>query len=231
MAPASGIKGTADALNPRQRAYLLAAYGEDQAREAARRGRIGGPPASVWRWIEYGPIGVRHFDGSDPSLLRNALEREGLVDSGTGATWASLAARRLVETRREDTGFIDRRTLRPIRSLSVKLTADGRRVARLLRGEPPSRPKGDKPLSLSALRLIAYGQAHPGEVFEWCSPWDWRPPEYVMMLGVAKGLVRRGLLEGEPPHALRITEAGLGLDLASEPNWKPMRRPDRDRFP
>jgi hypothetical protein len=228
MAATTPIQETADGLNARQRAYLLTAYDEDQARESARRGKIGGAPASVWRWIEYGAVGVRLFDGADPHLLRCRLELEGLVDSGTGSTWASLVRLKLVETRREDTGFVDRRTLRPVRSLMVRLTAAGRRVARLLKGEPATRPKAPKPLSLSALRLIEYGQRHPDEEFEWCSPWDWRPPEYVMMLGVAKGLVKRGLLTGEAPHALRITEAGMGLDLASELNWKPRRRPLRE---
>jgi hypothetical protein len=46
-----------------------------------------------------------------------------------------------------------------------------------------------------------------------------------MMLGIARGLIRRGLLAGEAPHSLRITEAGMKVDVVSEPNWKPMRVP------
>lgn len=218
-------QAVAEDLNSRQRAYLLAAYAEDQAKEVAKRKRIGGPPACEWRWIEYGPVGVRLFDGSNPHLLRNVLEREGLVDSGAGSTWASLVARKLVETKQEEIGFIDRRTRQAIRTLMVRLTLDGRKVARILRGEPTLKPKAARPLSLSALRLIEYGQQHPNEEFEWCSPWDWRPPDYVTTLSVARGLISRGLLSGEVPHSLRITEAGLKLDVASEPSWKPRKRP------
>ena len=143
-------------LNDRQRAYLLAAYAEDQAREESNRG-AGGPPARRWRWIEYGPVGHRWMDGPGSRLLRTKLAESGLVSQGTGATWAKLVERGLLTTRYENTGLIDTRSRRPIQSLMVRLSSDGRGVARLLRGEAATRPRSrePKPLSLSALRLLA----------------------------------------------------------------------------
>lgn len=44
MATAANLQAIATELNERQRAYLLAAYDEDQAREAIHRG-AGSPPA------------------------------------------------------------------------------------------------------------------------------------------------------------------------------------------
>jgi hypothetical protein len=54
MAGAAALGAIAIGLNERQRAYLLAAYAEDQAREERYRGP-GGPPVRIWRWVEYGP--------------------------------------------------------------------------------------------------------------------------------------------------------------------------------
>ena len=209
-------------LNERQRVYLLAVYDEDQSREANRRGP-GGPPASTWRWVEYGAVGARFLDGGRWNL-RRVLEARDLVSEGTGSTWSALETRGLVTTKREHTGLMDARSLRPILSLLVQMTTDGRKVARILRGEPLTKPRVEKPLSLSALRLVAYGQRNPGTEFDWSAPWTGRfAPDYLMMLAVARGLISRGLLAGEPPHRLRITPAGLALDVEAQPNWKPLR--------
>ncbi len=212
-------------LNERQRAYLLAAYCEDQRREESNR-YPGGPPAREWRWIEYGPVGAKYLDGGR-FLLRQELLRNGVpIDAGTGATWSSLSTRRLIETRYENTGL--ERAGRPIVSLLVRLTRAGRIAARALRGDPPRRPREVKPLCLSALRLIAYGQQHPSSKFEWRSPWDERGfqyPNFQMMLGVARGLIKRGLLAGEAPCDLHITDVGLSFDVTAEPEWRPMREP------
>jgi hypothetical protein len=106
-------------------------------------------------------------------------------------------------------------------SLMLRMTTDGRKVARILKGEPLTKPKVDKPLSLSALRLIAYGQANPNEVFDNHAPWGMCPIDYLTILGICRGLIKRGLLAGEAPHAMRITDTGMTLDVTSQPNWKP----------
>ncbi|MDV2986831.1 UNVERIFIED_CONTAM: hypothetical protein Q9R58_21150 [Methylobacteriaceae bacterium AG10] len=223
MAGASALEALATGLNERQRAYLVAAYDEDQAREVTHRGP-GGPPARTWRWIEYGPVGAKWLDGPGSRLLRAKLAESGLVSQGTGATWASLVERGLLTTKYEHTGLIDTRSHRAIQSLLVRLTTDGRKVARILRGESPTRPRSKEPkaLSLSALRLIAYGQQHPEETFDFHAPWGVCPLDYLMILGVCRGLVKRGLLTGDPPTRLRITPAGEAIDVTREPTWKPL---------
>ncbi|MEW5729313.1 MAG: hypothetical protein AB1918_15905 [Pseudomonadota bacterium] len=227
MASQTALQEIAAALNERQRAYLLAVYAEDQAREAAQRGP-GGLPASRWRWIEYGPIGAKWLDGTAAWLLRRELERQGLVSQGTGATWAALVERGLVKTKQADTGIIDQHRRR-ILSLMIQMTTDGRKVARLVKGEPMTKPKaGAKPLSLSALRLIAYGQEHPTERFDYHAPWGMCPLDYLAALGICRGLIKRGLLGGEAPHDMRITDDGKAFDVTAEPNWKPLRRPRAD---
>ncbi len=225
MPSQTDLRAITDRLNGRQRAYLLAVYGEDQLREAANKGRMGAPPARTWRWIEYGPVGARFLDSHTAFLLRRELERRDLVDQGTGATWAALVAAGLVETRHAHTGFADRRTGRPILSLLVKMTTTGRKVARILKGEPLTRPKADKPLSLAALRLIAHGQRHPDMDFHFADPWDICPLDHLVMRGICLGLIKRGLLAGEFPDQLRITPTGQALDVTKQPNWKPLRRP------
>ncbi|KMO27043.1 hypothetical protein VQ02_33775 [Methylobacterium variabile] len=223
MASAATLQAIATGLNERQRAYLLAAYDEDQAREERNRGP-GGPPARKWRWIEYGPVGHQWLDGPGSRLLRAKLAECGLVSQGTGATWAALVERGLLTTRYENTGMIDTRSRRAIQSLMVRLTTDGRKVSRLLRGEQPTRPrsKEPKPLSLSALRLVAYGQQHPEEAFDFHDPWGICPVDYLVMLGICRGLVKRGLLAGDPPSRLKITPAGLDFDVTRENNWHPL---------
>lgn len=80
MASAAALEALATGLNERQRAYLLAAYDEDQAREGRNRG-LGGPPARRWRWIEYGPVGHRWLDAHQDRLLRVMMSKAGLVIS------------------------------------------------------------------------------------------------------------------------------------------------------
>jgi hypothetical protein len=219
------LQAIARGLNERQRAYLLAVYAEDQIREAGQRRRRS-LPARTWRWIEYGPVSAKRLDNSSTFLLRRELERVKLVDRGTGATWSALVKRGLVKSRHAHTGLADARTGRPIVSLLVQMTSGGRKVARIIKGEPVIKLKGRKPLSLSALRLIAYGQEHPNEEFEWRTPWEgaMHVPDYVVMLGVVRGLIKRGLLCGNPPYRLRITKAGQTMEVLTEPNWKPLRR-------
>jgi len=113
-----------EALNDRQWAYLEEAFRQDQkaeerARSAWSYGEQAGP-ASSWRWVLYGNTLV----GDAP--LRLALVRRGLVDRGTGSTWAALADRGLLETR---TGLVGT-ALGPTEVLYVRLTTKGRRAAR-----------------------------------------------------------------------------------------------------
>lgn len=221
------IEALAGSLTDRQRTYLLTTYDMDQAREANMKGfgfKVGfkAPPASVWRWMEYGPVGAKGtlWDGE----LRTALDRLKLVSSGTGAVWASLRQKGLIETELRPTAFVNAFSKKPLPSLWVKMTTDGRKVSRVLKGEPVTKPKEPpKPLSLSALRLIEYGQAHPDKVFYWNAPWDDSgfTADYMVMLSVAKSLIKKDLLQGDAPHRLQITRAGMALDVKSQPNWKP----------
>ena len=222
MTSSTSLQTIVAGLNERQRTYLLAAYLEDQRREAANVGP-GRLPASKYRWIEYGPIGARWLDNSGIPALRRDLERAGLINQGTGATWSALADRGLLISRRAQTGFRDARSGRAILSLLVRLTSNGRKVARLINGEPLTKPKQVKPLSLSALRLIAYGQAHPHDSFDIHAPWGICPLDFLTMLGICRGLIKRGLLAGDPPHDLEITNEGMALDVTEEANWKPAR--------
>ncbi|MGX7709544.1 hypothetical protein [Methylobacterium sp. Gmos1] len=66
-------------LNERQRVILLAAYDEDQAREARYSGP-GGSSVRLWRWIKYGPVGHKWLDGSGHHVLRTKLAEVGLVN-------------------------------------------------------------------------------------------------------------------------------------------------------
>lgn len=133
-----------------------------------------------------------------------------MVSQGIGASWpAALKERGLLRTSYAHTGLVDRRSRRPIMSLMVRLTTDGRKVARLILGEPLIKPRDRiaKPLSLSALRLIAYSQQHQA-----------RPPGGNWRMATV-------LFAGDSPTRLKITEAGLALDVTQEPNWKPFARP------
>jgi hypothetical protein len=217
------LQAMADALNERQRAYLRAVYIEDQRREEGQR-RTGGLPAAKWRWIEYGPIGAKYLDNPGGFLLRHQLDRDGLVDPGTGATWASLTSRGLVQSKECFTGFVDLRGTRRINSLLLRMTTDGRKVCRLANGEPATKPKAERALSLSALRLIEYGQQHPGEIFDVHAPWGMCPIEWLVAVTICRGLVSRGLLAGDAPYGMQITDAGIAIDVTNQPNWKPSRR-------
>ena len=122
-------------LNARQRAYLQALYDADQAEEADRRraaadGYFSRTPASEWRWMMFGPV-------APPSPLYQALRDAGLVDPGTGSTWAALEARGLCQCRYVPDAF-------GVQLLQVQITKLGRKVVRTATGEqrPKALPKG-----------------------------------------------------------------------------------------
>ncbi|HEU4325299.1 MAG TPA: hypothetical protein VFS21_19305 [Roseiflexaceae bacterium] len=119
-------------LNDRQRAYLRAIYAEDQAQEEAERGRwkhgMRSRPAAEWRPLAYGLLpGLPPI----PSALYAAIERLGLRDEGTGATFQALEVRGLIICRYCQPG---QQT-----ELSVELTRLGRQVARAGGAPVPAR--------------------------------------------------------------------------------------------
>lgn len=217
------ITGIAASLNERQRAYLVVAYAQDQKAEEWHSGP-GSAPASDWRWLEYGPDGrVRKLTYDGP--LRKTLDEMKLVGQGTGSTWHSLEQQGLLLTDRRPTGLGD------LQTLFVRLTTDGRRVARVLNGLPMVKPKAepsDKPMSIIALRILHLGQSRPSEFFDPFEPWIGRSysPNPLICLGVARGLVKKGLLEaGQWKASFRITPDGQAFRVEEAVNWKPFSSP------
>ena len=125
---------TAAALNDRQRAYLLAVFETDQAVEADIRSIPyrpfqPRPKASEWRWLEYSePVPEI---AKPASRLYAAIKKSAPIDQGTGATFAALADRGLVEVRWGEFNVHGQR--KP----DLRLTAAGRRLARSWTGQKP----------------------------------------------------------------------------------------------
>src|SRR5947209_12373642 len=94
------MMSTAVDLNDCQRAYLLAIFETDQAVEADMqsipyRPFQSRPKASEWRWLEYSePVPEIQ---KPASRLYAAVKKTAPIDQGTGATFAALADRGLVE--------------------------------------------------------------------------------------------------------------------------------------
>ncbi|MBF6043412.1 hypothetical protein HBO10_29565 [Pseudomonas sp. WS 5503] len=217
------ITDIARSLNKRQQAYLVVAYELDQSAEDANSGP-GARAASDWRWIEYGPDGrVRKLTYDGP--LRVALESMELVGHGTGSTWGSLEKRGLILTEHRLIG------LGSLQSLFVRMTTEGRRVARAVQGVEIVKPRPevtDKPLSITALRILHLCQQSPHESLDSFEPWIGRPyyPDPMIVLGIARGLVKKGLLQvGSHKALFKITPAGQAIDIESQENWKPFKRP------
>lgn len=217
------ITEIAESLNERQRAYLVVAYDEDQRAEQANSGP-GSVPASQWRWLEYGPDGrVRRMTYDGP--LRYALAEMKLVGHGAGSTWHSLESRGLLNTDHRLIGLGD------LMSLYVRLTTDGRRVARVLKGLPMQKPKIDpasKPMSLTALRILYQGQQQSNEFLDPFEPWIGRSyyPPLLVVLGIARGLANRGLLVADKRKlSFKISAAGQAVDIEGAENWQPFLRP------
>ncbi|AGN82262.1 MULTISPECIES: hypothetical protein [Pseudomonas] len=217
------ISEIAESLNERQRAYLIVAYDEDQRAEEVNSGP-GSAPASQWRWLEYGPDGrVRKMTYDGP--LRYALAEMKLVGHGAGSTWHSLENRGLLSTDHRPIGMGD------LLSLFVRLTTDGRRVARVLKGLPMQKPKIDaasKPMSLTGLRILHQGQQQPTEYLDPFEPWIGRSyyPPPLVVLGIARGLANKGLLVADRRKlSFKISAAGLAVAIEEAENWKPFARP------
>jgi len=117
-------------LNARQQQYLKAIYDTDQSQEESRResaasGRWDNTPASVWRWMLYATLEY------GPTELKAGIE--GMIDPGTGSTFAALETRKLIETQNHDKGTpYEGRMLETDRDwyVFIKITKLGRAVAR-----------------------------------------------------------------------------------------------------
>jgi hypothetical protein len=123
-----------DELNERQRAYLQELYACDQMEEQDQRSAwtrgLRPRPADEWRWIFYGDTTF------GPSAYKRALQREQLVDQGTGATFEALRARGLLLVRSHHDNLAD--------SVHLRMTTAGRKLARAATGEvrPAKLPVG-----------------------------------------------------------------------------------------
>ncbi|MET8006263.1 hypothetical protein [Nonomuraea glycinis] len=123
MPPSKRAVAAWDALNERQRVYMAVFYRADQDNERHWKGAWGrgedAPPASEWRWLEYGNVG----NSLAPlGKLQLRLESRGVRDPGSGSTLETLEGRGLIQTRQKPS-IIGYR-------LEVKLTALGRAACR-----------------------------------------------------------------------------------------------------
>jgi hypothetical protein len=115
------------ALNDRQRTYLRLIFDVDQEIEAQMRTGYRPferrPKASEWRWLEYSePIPILNWPGSE---LWRRIKKAGLVDQGTGSTFAALSERGLVRV-----------SLRgPDSYTHIQLTPAGRKLVRSWTGQ------------------------------------------------------------------------------------------------
>ncbi|MEW6638348.1 MAG: hypothetical protein AB1425_16210 [Actinomycetota bacterium] len=144
-----------EALGDRQRAYLEAAYREDQRaedfeRSAFSRG-LSRRPADEWRWIPYGSSLVGSF-------LQAALKVRGLVYKGTGSTFAALRDRGLLLTRHRSVPVRLGKLAGNAGVLDVRMTRKGRGVARATLGEEA--PKKPPPGTLEEWHRRALARAY-----------------------------------------------------------------------
>jgi hypothetical protein len=120
-----------EALNDRQRAYLLAIFRLDQQQEEHERGSWSHGerrrPAAEWRLLDYGLL---PYLPPVPTALYEAIERLGLRDAGTGSTFQALESRKLIKCRYH---LPDRQV-----ELCVEITALGRQVVRAGTGKGAS---------------------------------------------------------------------------------------------
>ncbi|GAA2798604.1 hypothetical protein [Saccharopolyspora taberi] len=116
-----------DALNDRQKTWLVVIYEADQEAERLAKGAWHrgerSRPASVWRWLEYGVTDNPLSSGGPSGQLQHALNRKKVWDQGAGSTIKVLAEAGLIQTRGEPIGL--GATL-----LWIKLNKAGRAAAR-----------------------------------------------------------------------------------------------------
>jgi hypothetical protein len=204
-------------LNERQQTYLRCIYREDQdaERHESWRWNQGQTKRSAdeWRWLLYADLA----GGATP--LKRLLEREGMVDEGTGSTFSALERRGLILYRERFEPHIA--SLKPL--TSVRLTRKGRKEARKLLGEsaPKKLPKGTlREWHWNALaRLYEAGGELSSELhvsgcyggIGW-KTWLRLRDYYDTGRGLAKEhsryVQREGKWEGDRVYVIRITEAG-----------------------
>ncbi|MXV21847.1 hypothetical protein [Deinococcus xianganensis] len=140
-------------LNDRQTTYLRAALEIDQRQErwhkaAFERGDFNESrrAAADWRAMPFG----RRIDlsGQPATPLREAC---GGADEGSGATWAALERRGLVQVTDRAVHFSAAGLVLP----HVTLTVAGRRAARALQGEPASERAAPGVLARSTWKALA----------------------------------------------------------------------------
>lgn len=125
-------------LNRRQQTYLRLIYTADQDAEKGEQQRWKRGqrrrPADEWRWLLYADLPFGH------TYLKSLLTSAEVVDEGTGSTFTALEKRGLILCQHQfEEGII---SFEPL--LSVRLTTQGRKVARTGLGEraPKKLPTG-----------------------------------------------------------------------------------------
>lgn len=227
--PASTPNSDSD-LNERQVIYLKAIYAEDQAAEKHEAWRWnqgqGKRPADEWRWLLYADLA----GGLTP--LKRQLEREGLVDAGTGSTFSALERRGLINHRERYEPHIA--SLEPL--TSVRLTRKGRALARKLLGEsaPKKLPKGTlREWHWNALARLyeAGGELSSERHVSGCyggiawKTWLRLRDYYDTGIGLAKEhsryVQREGKWEGDRVYFIKLTEKGREFYHS---NWEKYRQ-------
>lgn len=140
-------KRTWESLNERQQKYMLAIYQIDQANEAyerseAAKGNFFRPRADVWRWIFHGSY-ISPVAGKNDSELKAALRRLGMLDEGTGSTYAALEKRGLINTMDNLKHIFDERQIGLVDGwyAIVQITRKGRAVVRASMPDYKPRPR------------------------------------------------------------------------------------------
>ncbi len=216
-------------LNERQQTYLKCIYQEDQAAERHSNWRwnqgLDKRPAEEWRWLLYADLA----GGATP--LKRSLEREGLVDAGTGSTFVALERRGLIEYRERFEPNI--MSLEPL--TSVRLTRKGRKEARSLLGEsaPKKLPKGTlREWHWNALARLyeAGGELDSAQHVSGCyggigwKTWLRLRDYYDLGKGLAKEhsryVQRPGKQESDRVYFIKLTESGREF---YEQNWQKYR--------
>ncbi|MEU4576068.1 hypothetical protein [Nonomuraea sp. NPDC023979] len=210
MPPSKRAVAVWDGLNERQREYMRVIYEHDQAAEKLWKGAWGRgetpPPASEWRWLEYGNVGGLAQLGK----LQSALQRRGVRDPGAGSTLEALQGRGLIETREKPALLGGYR-------LEVKLTTLGRAACRA-GGLDPDRAlaprRGLLSEALWAMLVDVHAAGPEGLRVKWANgPWErllGRAPDPFVAETPADG--------GEfGPWLLRLTDAGRAHYAA---NWR-----------
>jgi hypothetical protein len=204
-------KTGAPALNGRQRAYLLAIFTVDQELETEMRNLPyrpfqPRPKASEWRWLEYSePVPEIN---KPASRLYTAIKKAAPIDQGTGATFAALADRGLVQVEWRELNVWGQR--KPY----LRLTPAGRKLARSWTGAKAYKAPPAGTLREWHWRALAKAYAAGDEGLEGFYG-DYANIGWNTWLRLRDykwgALVEEHVLSGLRDHRLRITAAGRAL--------------------